>query len=92
MLISKHFKYIKMDEDVPMKIKQTAMACIFKIFSHTKDMMVKIGCQEYVASIIGTLIMTEKTHRGEIYHELPTVCFLDKWPQTKCKVSFDTIF
>ena len=21
-----------------------------------------------------------------------TVCFLDKWPQTKCKVTFDTIF
>ena len=23
---------------------------------------------------------------------LPTVCFLDKWPQTKCKVTFDTSF
>jgi len=34
----------------------------------------------------------DMTHRWELLKTQSTVCFFDRWPQTKCKVIFDTSF
>ena len=52
-----------------------------------------LSCSTHLKVISGVPQATHEPARGSVSAQKAlTVCFLDRWPQTKCRVTFDTFF
>ena len=96
---------IEVGEEMVMVHSEEAVPAVTLPAGTNKDQQLMVDTTENVAGV--TVINLSSFHfelrlLEQIMHDFNkekqltdcvfTVCILDKWPQTKCKVTFDTIF